>query len=121
MDRSGGIQQTRGSQQLGGHVLWIRIKESSTFPTGSASGDFYGGYREGSNLFANSLLALNARTGDYIWHFQTVHHDLWDRDLSANPNLVNLNRGGKTTEAVAQITKQGYIFVFDRNTGEPVF
>jgi len=113
-------------KKLGGANNWAGMsldpqKGIVYIPTGSASGDFYGGYREGSNLFANSLLALNARTGDYIWHFQTVHHDLWDRDLSANPNLVDLKRDGKTTEAVAQITKQGYIFMFDRNTGEPIF
>ena len=90
-------------------------------PTGSASGDFYGAYRKGSNLFANSLVALRARTGEYIWHFQTVHHDLWDRDLPANPNLVDLVRDGQKIKAVAQITKQGYIFVFDRTTGKPVF
>ena len=113
-------------KKLGGANNWAGMsldpqKGIVYVPTGSVSGDFYGGYREGSNLFANSLVALNARTGAYIWHFQTVHHDLWDRDLSANPNLVDLNRDGKTTEAVAQITKQGYIFVFDRNTGEPFF
>ena len=113
-------------KKLGGVNNWAGMsldpeKGIVYVPTGSASGDFYGGYREGSNLFANSLVALNARTGAYIWHFQTVHHDLWDRDVSANPNLVNLNRDGKTVEAVAQITKQGYIFIFDRNSGQPVF
>src|SRR5690606_9400186 len=77
--------------------------------------------RKGSNLFANSLLALDASTGKYIWHFQTVHHDLWDRDLSANPNLVRLQKDGKLIDAVAQISKQGYIYVFDRVSGEPVF
>ena len=90
-------------------------------PTGSASPDFYGANRKGSNLYANSLIALNASTGKYIWHFQVVHHDLWDRDLPANPNLVTIKKDGKSIEAVAQITKHGYIFMFDRLTGKPVF
>ncbi|MBC7745574.1 MAG: PQQ-binding-like beta-propeller repeat protein [Flavobacterium sp.] len=90
-------------------------------PTGSVGGDFYGGTRKGSNLFSNSLIALNAETGKYIWHYQVVHHDLWDRDLAANPNLVTLNQNGRKIDAVAQITKHGYIFMFDRITGEPVF
>lgn len=90
-------------------------------PTGSASFDFYGGNREGENLYANSLIALNARTGEYIWHFQTVHHDIWDRDIPAPPNLITINRNGKSIDAVAQVTKSGYIFVFDRVTGEPLF
>ena len=90
-------------------------------PTGSVSGDFYGGIREGQNLFANSLIALDALTGKYIWHYQIVHHDLWDRDLPANPNLVSIIQNGDTIDAVAQITKHGYIFMFDRLTGKPVF
>ena len=90
-------------------------------PLGSIGGDFYGGNRKGTNLFANSLVALDAETGKYIWHYQVVHHDLWDRDLPANPNLVTIQHGGKTIDAVAQITKQGYIFMFDRATGKPVF
>lgn len=90
-------------------------------PTGSIGGDFYGGIRKGQNLFGNSLIALDAATGKYIWHYQFVHHDLWDRDLAANPNLVTIHRNGKTIDAVAQITKHGYIFVFDRTNGEPVF
>jgi len=90
-------------------------------PTGSIGGDFYGGIRKGQNLFANSLIALDAETGKYLWHFQTVHHDLWDRDLPANPNLVTLHKDGQTIDAVAQITKQGYIFLFDRTNGKPVF
>lgn len=90
-------------------------------PTGSATPDFYGGGRIGQNLFANTLLALDARTGKRIWHFQTVHHDLWDRDLPAAPNLLRLNREGKLIDAVAQIGKSGYVFLFDRQTGEPLF
>jgi len=90
-------------------------------PTGSIGGDFYGGIRKGQNLFGNSLIALDAATGKYRWHYQVVHHDLWDRDLAANPNLVTIRRNGKKIDAVAQITKHGYIFVFDRTSGQPVF
>lgn len=90
-------------------------------PTGSAGFDFYGGNRKGQNLFANSLVALNARTGERIWHYQIIHHDLWDRDLPAPPNLITIQKEGRTIDAVAQVTKAGRIFVFDRETGEPVF
>ena len=90
-------------------------------PTGSASFDFYGGDRKGSNLFANSLIALDAKTGKRKWHYQIVHHDVWDRDLPAPPNLLTIEKGNKRIEAVAQITKQGYVFLFDRISGEPIF
>jgi quinoprotein glucose dehydrogenase len=90
-------------------------------PTGSIGGDFYGGNRKGQNLFSNSLIALDAATGKYLWHFQVVHHDIWDRDLPTNPNLVTLHKDGKTIDAVAQITKHGYIFLFDRTNGKPIF
>jgi quinoprotein glucose dehydrogenase len=90
-------------------------------PTGSAGYDFYGGKRKGKNLFANCLLALDARTGKRLWHFQTIHHDLWDRDLPAPPNLITVTQNGKRIDAVAQVSKQGYVFVFDRVTGKPLF
>src|SRR6185295_4033420 len=90
-------------------------------PTGSATPDFYGGDRHGANLFANSLLALDALTGKRLWHFQTVHHDLWDRDLPAAPNLVTVTRDSTRVDAVAQITKSGFVFVFDRASGKPLF
>ncbi len=90
-------------------------------PTGSAAYDFYGGDRHGENLFANCLIALNARTGERVWHQQLIHHDLWDRDLPAPPNLVQIKRNGRTIDAVAQITKSAYVFIFDRETGEPLF
>ncbi len=90
-------------------------------PTGSAAYDFYGGNREGENLFSDCLLALDARTGKRIWHFQTTHHDIWDRDLPAPPNLMTINRNGVEIDVVAQITKQGYVYVFDRVTGAPIF
>jgi quinoprotein glucose dehydrogenase len=90
-------------------------------PTGSATPDFYGGNRIGANLFANTLLALDAATGKRLWHFQTVHHDLWDRDLPAAPNLLRVTRGGRPVDAVAQITKSGFVFLFDRVSGNPLF
>ncbi len=90
-------------------------------PTGSAASDFYGADRAGDNLFANSLLALDAATGKRLWHFQFVHHDLWDRDLPAPPSLVTVRRNGRAVEAVAQATKHGFVFLFDRATGQPLF
>ena len=90
-------------------------------PTGSTTPDFYGGARHGRDLFANTLLALDARTGQRIWHFQTVHHDLWDRDLPAAPNLLTITRDRKLIDAVAQITKSGFVFLFERQTGAPLF
>lgn len=88
---------------------------------GAPSYDFYGNVRKGTNLYANCVLALDASTGKHIWHFQTVHHDLWDYDLPAPPALITIRRNGKEIDAVAQITKQGFVFVFNRETGEPLF
>lgn len=90
-------------------------------PTGSASFDFYGGRRRGANLFANCLLALDAATGTRKWHFQFVHHDVWDRDVPAPPALVTVNKDGVKIDAVAQATKQGMLYVFDRETGRPIY
>ncbi len=89
--------------------------------TGSAAFDFYGANRLGDDLFANSILALDAHTGKYLWHFQTVKHDLWDMDLPAPPSLVTVTRDGRKVPAVAQITKTGYVYVFERKTGKPLF
>ncbi len=89
-------------------------------PTGSASFDFYGSNRLGNDLYANCLLALEAETGKLVWHFQLVHHDLWDRDLPSAPTLVKLKQHGKTMDAVAQITKYGYVWLFDEATGKPL-
>jgi quinoprotein glucose dehydrogenase len=89
--------------------------------TGSANYDFYGGKRTGNNLFANSVLALDAATGKYVWHFQYLHHDVWDRDIPAPPALVTINRNGNKIDAVALTTKTGFVFVFERETGKPVF
>jgi quinoprotein glucose dehydrogenase len=90
-------------------------------PTGSAAFDFYGGNRVGDDLFANCLLALDANTGKRLWHFQGVHHDLWDRDFPSHPVLVTIDRDGQKIEAVAQTSKQGFVYLFDRATGAPLF
>jgi quinoprotein glucose dehydrogenase len=90
-------------------------------PTGSAAFDFYGANRAGDDLFANCLIALNAETGERIWHFQGVRHDLWDRDFPSAPTLVTVVRDGKDIEAVVQTTKQGFVYLFDRVSGKPLF
>ncbi|MGE0405448.1 MAG: PQQ-binding-like beta-propeller repeat protein, partial [Candidatus Korobacteraceae bacterium] len=91
------------------------------FPLGSPSYDFYGADRVGANLFGNCLLALDARTGKRLWHFQFVHHDLWDYDLTTGPKLLTIHHQGKDVDVVAQPTKWGFVFVFDRVTGEPLW
>ena len=113
-------------KQIGGANNWAGMTVDQErgivfVPTGSATYDFWGGYRKGDNLYANSLIALNAETGERIWHFQAVHHDVWDRDFPANPNLIRIQKDGKWIDAVAQISKQGMTYVFDRETGEPVW
>lgn len=90
-------------------------------PTGSAAFDFYGGNRLGDNLFANCLIALNADTGERIWHFQAVKHDIWDRDFPSPPILLTVQHDGKEVDAVAQPSKQGFVYLFDRVTGHPLF
>ncbi|HYU77895.1 MAG TPA: PQQ-binding-like beta-propeller repeat protein, partial [Vicinamibacterales bacterium] len=89
--------------------------------TGSASFDFYGVNRHGDNLFADCVLALDARTGRRVWHFQAIHHDVWDWDFPAPPTLVTVRRDGQRVDAVAQITKTGFVYVFDRRNGKPLF
>ncbi len=113
-------------QYTGGANNWsgmaIDQKRGLVFaPTGSAAFDFYGANRHGDNLFANTLLCLNASTGQRVWHFQAVKHDVWDRDFPAAPVLITIDRGGRRIEAVAQPTKSGHVFVFERETGKPVF
>jgi glucose dehydrogenase len=90
-------------------------------PTGSAVFDFYGADRVGNDLYADTLLALDAATGKRLWHFQGVHHDIWDRDFPSPPALFEVMRDGKTVEALAQTTKQGFLYVFDRVSGQPLF
>ena len=113
-------------QQVGGANVWTGMSVDHDrgmvfIPTGSAAFDFWGGNRLGENLFANSILALDAATGERIWHFQTVRHDIWDRDLPAGPNLLTVTHNGLSVDAVAQITKSGHVFVLDRETGESLF
>ncbi len=110
----------------GGANAWSGVtidpKRAMVFAaTGSASYDFYGANRVGNNLFANTVLALDARTGKRIWHFQGLHHDLWDRDFPAAPALVTVTRDGKPVDAVAQITKTGHVYLFEREKGTPLF
>ena len=90
-------------------------------PTGSAAMDFYGANRLGDNLFANCLIAINAETGERMWHFQGVRHDIWDRDFPSPPTLVTVQRDGKEVDAVAQTTKQGFVYLFDRSSGRTLF
>ena len=90
-------------------------------PVETPTGDFYGGHRLGDNLFGDSLVCLDAKTGKRVWHFQLVHHDIWDWEPSSPPILADITVGGKTIKAVAQVTKQAFTFVFDRVTGKPVW
>jgi quinoprotein glucose dehydrogenase len=90
-------------------------------PIGTPTNDWYGGHRPGDNLFAESIVAVDASTGRRVWHFQTVHHGVWDYDVPAAPNLVDIVVDGRPVKALAQVTKQGFVFVFDRETGEPVW
>jgi quinoprotein glucose dehydrogenase len=111
---------------VGGVNVWSEMSVDEKrgivyLPLGSPTYDFYGADRLGSNLFGNCLVALNARTGKRLWHFQTVHHDLWDYDLASAPQLITLNHEGKQIDAVAVATKHGFMFVFDRVTGKPIF
>lgn len=113
-------------RSAGGANAWAGIRVDAArglafVPTGSATYDFYGGDRKGDNLYANSLVVLDAATGERRWHQQIVRHDVWDRDLPAPPNLISLEREGRRVDAVAQATKSGHVFVFDRETGAPLF
>lgn len=113
-------------QYIGGANAWgglaLDEKRGIVFaPTGSATYDFYGANRHGDNLFANCLIALDAASGRRLWHFQFVRHDVWDRDLPTAPTLVQVRRDGRLIDAVAQITKSGHVWVFDRITGESLF
>ena len=100
----------------------LDVKRGIVFvPTGSAASDFYGANRVGDDLFANSLIALDAETGKRLWHYQFVHHDIWDRDPPSAPTLVTVKRNGQDVDAVVQTTKQGFVFIFDRVTGKPLF
>ena len=111
---------------IGGTNTWggITIDEKrgiAYFPTGSPTYDFYGADRQGADLFSDCLIALDARTGKYLWHYQLVHHDLWDYDLATAPKLVTVTRNGQVMDAIAQPGKTGFLYVFDRVTGKPVW
>ncbi|MCG8509460.1 MAG: PQQ-binding-like beta-propeller repeat protein, partial [Rhodospirillales bacterium] len=108
--------KNRGGVNAWGGVSIDPIREWVFVGLGSASYDFYGSDRHGKNLFANCVVALDGKTGKRIWHFQTLHHDLWDHDLPTYPNLMTLQRDGKRIDAAVQVTKTGYAFVFDRET-----
>lgn len=113
-------------QYTGGANVWTLMSADEELgivylPIGTTVPDYYGGHRRGDNLFANSLVALDAETGERVWHFQFVHHSVWDYDPPAAPNLIDIVVNGEPIKAVAQITKQGFTFVFDRETGEPVW
>ena len=113
-------------EKIGGANAWsgmsVDEKRGLVFAgTGSASFDFWGGNRKGQNLYANCILALNAETGERKWHYQTIHHDLWDRDLPASPILATVTHEGKKIDAVVQTTKSGHVYVLNRDTGEPLF
>jgi glucose dehydrogenase len=116
----------RDRERFGGGHNWSEFTVDAEagvayIPTGSPRFDFYGGNRPGDNLYGNSLLALDARTGKRLWHFQTVHHDLWDYDLPSAPKLMTLRKDGKDIPAVVIAAKHGFVFAFDRRTGEPVW
>ncbi len=113
-------------QRAGGANTWAGVSVDDErglvfVPTGSAAFDFWGGNRLGANLYANSLVALRAGTGEYVWHFQFVHHDVWDRDLPAAPVLGRITVDGRPVDIVSQATKMGTVFVFERETGRPIF
>lgn len=117
---------SQASGQVGAANAWSVIsadleRDLVFVPTGSPSPDFYGGLRPGANPYANSVVALRGSTGEVVWAFQTVHHDLWDYDVAAQPALVTVTRNGRSVPAVAQATKMGSLFVLDRETGEPLF
>ncbi len=114
------------ARRTGGANAWSVIsadpeRDMVFLPLGASAPDFYGGERIGANLFANSVVALRASTGEYLWHFQTVHHDLWDYDIAAQPALVTVSREGRDVDAVVVAGKTGHVFVLDRETGEPLF
>ena len=90
-------------------------------PVEAATGDYYGGHRHGDNLFSSTLVCLDVRTGKRVWHYQLVHHDIWDRDIPAAPILATVNVGGRRVDVVAQITKQAFLYVFDRTNGQPIW
>ena len=126
--RTAGANTWQGSdwRNRSGANVWstmsVDVERGMVFlPVGSPTYDFFGGDRKGQNLFGNSLVALDARSGKRVWHFQMVHHDIWDYDVPAQPVLATIERGGRSQDVVVQVTKMGLVFVFDRGNGTPVF
>ena len=117
----GGVAERTGHANVWAPIAADEARGLFFLPTSSPSPDFFGGMRTGDNRYANSVVAVEAASGKVRWHFQTVHHDVWDYDLPAQPSLVTLMRDGKPVDAVVQVTKQGFVFVLDRDTGEPIF
>jgi quinoprotein glucose dehydrogenase len=118
--------EERSWEYTGGVNAWTNLSADEELgyiylPLTSPTSDMYGGHRPGNNLFSDSIVCIKAETGERIWHFQTVHHDLWDYDLPAAPVLIDITVAGRRVKAVAQVTKQGFVFVFDRVTGQPVW
>ena len=113
--------KTVGGANVWGEFSLDEVRGIVYAPTASAKYNFYGADRKGSNLFADSLLALDARTGKRLWHFQMVHHDIWDYDDATAPKLLTVRHDGKTIDAVAQLSKQGFVWVFDRVSGAPLW
>jgi quinoprotein glucose dehydrogenase len=116
-----GAYKWAGGVNVWGEISIDERRAIGYFPLGSPTHDSYGGDRKGANLFGNSLLALDLRTGKRLWHFQTVHHDIWDYDLTTAPKLLTVRRNGKPVDIVAQATKFGLLYVFNRVTGEPLW
>ena len=118
--------QSESWRYRGGTNVWsaFSVDEDLGYiylPTGTPTNDYYGGHRPGDNLFAESLVALNIETGQRVWHFQAVHHGVWDYDFPTHPNLVDITVEGREIRAIAQVSKQGFTYVFDRVNGEPVW
>ncbi|HSH74145.1 MAG TPA: pyrroloquinoline quinone-dependent dehydrogenase [Longimicrobiales bacterium] len=116
----------RAAERTGAGNAWAPLsadpeRDLVFAPTGSVSPDFYGGERPGSGIYANSVVALRASTGERIWHFQVVHHDLWDYDIASQPTLATVRKDGRDRAAVVQPTKMGFVFILDRETGEPLW
>jgi len=120
-DGWGGSAKTIGAANVWSIMSVDEERDLVFLPTSSPSNDYFGGDRQGDNRYANSILALQGATGEVVWHFQTSHHDVWDYDIPSQPILFDMNRDGKTIPAVAQITKQSFVFIFNRETGEPLF
>ena len=119
-------KNTNAWKYVGGNNTWGEVTVDTKngivfFPTGSPTHDLYGGDRVGDDLFGNCLIALDAHTGKRLWHFQTVHHDMWDYDLTTAPKLLTVRHDGKMVDVVAQAGKTGFLYVFERRTGRPLW